>query len=118
MIRLPEDTTGPAGMPPKAIADCRCPLVSVYSRGVPIGAGPIDPPATNDRPGSKAAEELTMATAIDPVCGMEVETDDAPYTAEHEGTTYYFCGKGCLLDFKEDPGKFLAPDYRPGMDHD
>lgn len=56
-----------------------------------------------------------MATAIDPVCGMEVETNDAPYTAEHEGTTYYFCGKGCLLDFREDPEKFLAPDYKPGM---
>jgi len=59
-----------------------------------------------------------MATAIDPVCGMEVETDDAPYTTEYEGTTYYFCGKGCLLDFKEDPQKFLAPDYQPGMNHD
>ncbi len=59
-----------------------------------------------------------MATAIDPVCGMEVDTETAQHTAEHEGTRYYFCGKGCKLDFEEDPGKFLARDYTPSMDHD
>ena len=59
-----------------------------------------------------------MAIAIDPVCGMEVETEGAQLTFEHEGTTYYFCGKGCLLDFKEEPEKFLATDHKPGMHHD
>ena len=59
-----------------------------------------------------------MAIAIDPVCGMEVETEGAQLTVEHEGTTYYFCGKGCLLDFKDEPEKFLAPDHKPGMHHD
>jgi Cu+-exporting ATPase len=56
-----------------------------------------------------------MANAIDPVCGMEVETDDAPYVVEHAGTTYYFCSRGCMLDFKDDPERFLAPDYEPSM---
>ena len=54
-----------------------------------------------------------MAIAIDPVCGMEVETVGAQLTLEHEGTTYYFCGKGCLLEFKDDPGKYLDPSYVP-----
>lgn len=54
-----------------------------------------------------------MAIAIDPVCGMEVETVGAQLTLDHEGTTYYFCGKGCLLEFRDEPGKYLDPNYVP-----
>ncbi|CAN5761562.1 hypothetical protein BH20CHL5_BH20CHL5_06130 [soil metagenome] len=54
-----------------------------------------------------------MAIAIDPVCGMEVQTDTAQNTAEHRGTTYYFCGKGCRLEFGDDPEKYLDPEYQP-----
>jgi YHS domain-containing protein len=54
--------------------------------------------------------------AIDPVCGMQVVMDGAQHTAEHDGTTYYFCGRGCRLDFEEDAERFLAPDYQPSMD--
>ncbi len=46
---------------------------------------------------------------------MQVVIEDAQHTAEHEGTTYYFCGKGCRLDFEDDPGRILAPDYEPSM---
>jgi Cu+-exporting ATPase len=59
--------------------------------------------------------ERMMAKVIDPVCGMEVETEGAQYTAEHEGTTYYFCGRGCKLDFEEDPDRYLDPGYEPSM---
>jgi len=54
-----------------------------------------------------------MAIAIDPVCGMEVQVETASQTFEHEGTVYYFCGKGCRLEFEDDPEKYLAPDYEP-----
>ena len=33
----------------------------------------------------------------------------------HDGQTFYFCGKGCMLDFKEDPAPYFAPDYKPSM---
>ena len=56
-----------------------------------------------------------MSIAIDPVCAMEVEVESAQLTAEHEGTTYYFCGRGCLLEFMDDPARYLDPDYRPAM---
>jgi YHS domain-containing protein len=56
-----------------------------------------------------------MATAIDPVCGMEVDTERAQLTSEFEGVTYYFCSRGCKLDFDEDPAHFLDPDYEPSM---
>jgi YHS domain-containing protein len=56
-----------------------------------------------------------LAIAIDPVCGMEVETDLTDLKLEHEGKTYWFCGKGCLLEFRDDPGKYLDPEYKPSM---
>src|SRR5438067_330330 len=36
-----------------------------------------------------------MAMAIDPICGMRVDTADAPATAEYEVETYYFCSQAC-----------------------
>jgi len=55
-----------------------------------------------------------MAVAKDPVCGMEVDTS-TELKFEYKGVTYYFCGRGCMLDFKEDPEKFLDPAYQPHM---
>lgn len=45
---------------------------------------------------------------IDPVCGMEVDPATAGWSTEHEGKTYWFCAKGCLEDFLEDPAAFLG----------
>jgi Cu+-exporting ATPase len=56
-----------------------------------------------------------MAIAIDPVCGMEVDTATSSLSYEYDGTTYWFCGKGCLLEFKDDPDKYLDPGYTPSM---
>jgi Cu+-exporting ATPase len=58
-------------------------------------------------------EEALMAIAIDPVCGMEVDTVTATLTSEYEGTVYYFCGKGCKLDFEDEPETYLDPEYKP-----
>lgn len=51
--------------------------------------------------------------AIDPVCGMEVDPAAAKWTYEYNGKTYYFCGKGCMLEFRDDPEKYLDPSYQP-----
>jgi len=56
-----------------------------------------------------------LAIAIDPVCGMEVDATTSQLSLEHDGKTYWFCSKGCLLDFKEDPQKYLDPEYTPSM---
>jgi YHS domain-containing protein len=34
---------------------------------------------------------------------------------DHDGTAYYFCGKGCKLEFGDDPAKYLDPSYVPSM---
>ncbi|HEY9557088.1 MAG TPA: YHS domain-containing protein [Acidimicrobiales bacterium] len=46
--------------------------------------------------------------AIDPVCGMTVEEADAPATAEHGGTTYYFCSESCKEEFQANPADYVT----------
>jgi Cu+-exporting ATPase len=58
---------------------------------------------------------LPEGTAIDPVCGMSVTVEGAQHTSQYQGRTYYFCGKGCRLEFEDDPERILAPGYVPSM---
>ena len=59
-----------------------------------------------------------MATAIDPICKMEVDTDNPPGgQSEHEGTTYYFCAPGCKVAFEQDPEKYLSGEAEPDHSH-
>src|SRR4051812_42478466 len=67
------------------------------------------------RSGLPAVSSAAMSTEIDPVCGMEVETTTSQLKLEHDGKTYWFCGRGCLLEFRDDPDKYLDPDYVPSM---
>jgi YHS domain-containing protein len=57
--------------------------------------------------------DVSVTMAIDPVCGMEVDKESTPFRLEHDGVTYYFCSRGCMLDFQENPEKFLDPDHEP-----
>jgi Cu+-exporting ATPase len=64
------------------------------------------------------AERRTIAPTQDPVCGMTVDPDRARInglTTTHEQVEYAFCGKGCLLEFRDDPDRFLDPTYVPEM---
>lgn len=45
---------------------------------------------------------------IDPVCGMEVDPATAEWKADHGGATFFFCSKGCLDDFLEDPASYVS----------
>lgn len=68
--------------------------------------------------GSGASGSLAEGSALDPVCGMTVDKVTATgrdLVADHDGTTYYFCGRGCKLEFGDDPGRFLDPSYAPSM---
>ena len=54
----------------------------------------------------------------DPVCGMVVNPEvarAAGLVAEHDGHELFFCGRGCRLEFLDDPARFLNPDYQPHM---
>ncbi len=56
--------------------------------------------------------------AIDPVCGMSVDPETAKAKdlhLQHGGSDYYFCGRGCKLEFGDDPARYLDPTYVPSM---
>ncbi len=57
---------------------------------------PMSEPAKRSRP-----------SAIDPVCGMEVDPASTEERAEHGGATYFFCCDGCKDMFVAQPAKYL-----------
>lgn len=60
--------------------------------------------------GGAPATAMGAATvAIDPVCGMTVNTQTAEHRHEYQGKTYYFCCEGCRHSFARAPDSFLAP---------
>jgi YHS domain-containing protein len=75
-------------------------------------------PSTHPADDHAHGESATAGPAIDPVCGMTVLREAAMEKGlhiRHEGAEYYFCGKGCRLDFQDDPTIYLAPGYIPSM---
>ena len=47
-----------------------------------------------------------MAKQKDPVCGMQVEENEAAGQADYEGQTYYFCSSACRQKFEENPEQY------------
>lgn len=45
---------------------------------------------------------------IDPVCGMTVDPDQAPYHTNYQGRQITFCSKHCLEKFNAHPEEFLT----------
>ncbi|HUS20434.1 MAG TPA: hypothetical protein VMZ66_00300 [Aeromicrobium sp.] len=63
-------------------------------------------------------EQRTIAPTEDPVCGMTVDPAQARETGLtliHDAIEYAFCGKGCLLEFRDDPGRYLDQRHLPMM---
>jgi xanthine dehydrogenase accessory factor len=55
-----------------------------------------------------AAGAAASPLAVDPVCGMTVETAGARHTCEHAGQAWYFCGSGCRARFLAHPEAYAA----------
>ena len=53
---------------------------------------------------------VEAGTVHDPVCHMDIDPGTAFGTSEYQGATYYFCAKGCKLDFDEDPEAVLKAE--------
>ncbi len=45
---------------------------------------------------------------IDVICGMEINSLNAKFHAEHCGETYYFYSKTCRDHFVNDPEKYIG----------
>ena len=47
-------------------------------------------------------------TVTDPVCGMNIDLDEAQYTTNSGGTPFWFCSKRCHERFTEAPARYPA----------
>ncbi|MEY4761311.1 MAG: hypothetical protein RLZZ200_1167, partial [Pseudomonadota bacterium] len=56
-----------------------------------------------------------MEEAIDPVCGMTVDTTTTPHHADHAGRRWHFCSAGCVRKFTADPARYdgSRPSHPP-----
>ena len=66
-----------------------------------------------------------MAAAIDPICKMNVDTENPPGgQSDFQDATYYFCAPGCKVAFDKEPEKYIlgaeqdGHDDHHGRDHD
>lgn len=101
------------GIPEEALARVQAPAgldlgpVSHPEIAVAILAELVRLRAAGER-GVPAEPALAPATeAIDPVCGMTVDTTTARHHLSHAGREYWFCAAGCRARFEADPGRYL-----------
>lgn len=55
------------------------------------------------------SHKVTPRVYIDPVCGMNVQTEEREITFSYQGCSYHFCAEGCRRAFESDPLKYLSP---------
>ena len=44
----------------------------------------------------------------DPVCGMEINLENAEERSEYQGEIFYFCSDQCRNKFDKAPGRFIG----------
>jgi YHS domain-containing protein len=59
-----------------------------------------------------------MERTVDPVCGMELNPENAPERSEFEGRHYLFCSETCRNEFDQNPAGYAnrAGAKAPGPD--
>lgn len=63
----------------------------------------------HDNAASQDAIPATIATVLDPVCGMTVDPATTAHHVEHGGQAYHFCSDRCRTKFVADPARYLEP---------
>jgi len=53
-------------------------------------------------------EELELAYAVDPVCGIELRRADAHSAVDHHGAVYFFHSADCRAAFDAEPERYAA----------
>ena len=80
--------------------------------------GPADDQGHEHDHGEERHEATAGSQATDPVCGMTIDAEAARAKGLHssyQGRDTFFCGKGCKLEFDDDPERYLDPTYVPSM---
>jgi xanthine dehydrogenase accessory factor len=80
-------------------------LVKLRASGALAAAEPQAGGATGARPATRPAAR-PAEQAVDRVCGMAVAVGSGTLSAEHDGSTYYFCSSGCRQAFEKNPAAY------------
>ena len=48
----------------------------------------------------------------DPVCGMQIDPQDAAAQMDYQGRTYYFCSEDCHQKFMQNPQQYAGQQSR------
>ncbi len=75
-----------------------------------LAAAGAAPPATAPKVEvreQKIRKEEAAATVKDPVCGMDIDPNNAVATEEYQEKTYHFCSAACHDKFKAEPGRYV-----------
>ncbi len=92
---------------------CDCHLVLVVElRGraevrIPVSYAPRQVFTRRPFDGSLVTRSTAMSVK-DPVCGMEIEKEQAAGRLEHDGKAYYFCSDACKEKFAENPEDYAG----------
>jgi Cu+-exporting ATPase len=80
------------------------------ARIAPTPAAPVrvevSEASRSDGSGREPDSKPGLKMVKDPVCGMEVDPQQAAARMEHQGTTYVFCSQGCHERFMADPERY------------
>jgi len=92
--------------------------VGKLGAGPRAGAKPAEPAGTGPASAEHAGEgpagqrHAGPGAAVDPVCGMTVETGPAGRPLTRDGITYYFCCAGCRSEFESHPASYARKETR------
>ncbi len=103
----------PAGLdigavaPEEIAASILAELVQVKRRGQVVNASINS--SLEEEPADKNID-LVVATAVDLVCGMIVETANARHRSDYDGRDFYFCCPACKRLFERNPQEYLVKE--------
>ncbi len=75
------------------------------------GSARSDPPHAGAAPDTHASP--SPGFALDPVCGMPLDTSAAKYKHSHAGQRWYFCSQHCLDRFAAEPERHAKAAGKP-----